>query len=116
MTSDKSKFDDYKIINSSFIIVTDNNKYNIKGVEDLKLLDLNIKIENVRHVLNLGFNLILMGYLRHQGFKIIYNYKNDYFAVKTLNSKPTFKARCGSNFIYQIQSIIACTVIPNFSD
>ena len=116
MTSDKSKFNNYEVTSSSFIIIIDNNKCNIKDVENLKLPDLDIKIENIYHIHNLEFNLMSMNYLRHQGFKIVYDYKNDYFAVKTSKSKSTFKIKYSSNFIYQIQLIIAYTTIFNSSN
>ena len=101
MTPDKSEFDNYEIISSSITIIN-NDKCNIKDIEDLKLSNLDVKIENVYHVPNLGFNLMLMNYLRYQEFKIAYDYKNDCFAVKTPDSKPTFEARCSFDFVYWI--------------
>ena len=65
MTSNKSKFDNYEMINNSFIIIIDNSKCNIKDVRDLKLSNLDVKIKNIHHIPNLKFNLMLMDYLRH---------------------------------------------------
>ena len=80
MTPNKSAFDNY-IAASSSVTVADNNKCNIKGIRDLTLPDLEIKIENVHHILDLEFNLMSMGYLRHQEFKIKYDYIDNCFII-----------------------------------
>src|SRR5204863_8632205 len=115
MIPDQLEFDDYEVISSSITIVN-NGKCNIEDVENLKFPDLDVKIENICHIPDLGFNLMSMGYLRHQGFKIAYDYKGGYFAVKTPDGKPAFEARCGSDFVYRIQPTTACTAISDPPD
>jgi hypothetical protein len=102
----RSGFRSYQQVLKGQILVANKDLCRIAEISSIDLAVGNeaFELQNVRHVPNLGYNLMSKGYLEYQGFKIdqMKDGFQSYYSIESPNS-VIFKAHQVKDFIYRLR-------------
>ena len=110
MTPNRVAFETYQTISSS-ATVANNQSCDIVGIDEINVPTTDgwtqdQKIEGVRHVPKLEYNLMSMGYLKHQDFRVRYFDDENYFSITSPDGSSSFEVRPDRDFVYRIHPIL----------